>query len=183
MELGRRSSAGDARGGWRGSSRARECASRELRRSGLSLPRILRPSSRSHSDDRCHRRPRGAGRGRSQAGSPSASAFATSIPGRCTAPHVARDAAGNPLLRRRQARELARGHSWSASTSRAASRSPASTSPRRSAQSRIDRLVPVVARHPAVRTVMRERQRELADLGDAVIEGRTSARSSARTRT
>jgi cytidylate kinase len=39
-------------------------------------------------------------------------------------------------------------------------------------QARIDRLVPVVARHPEVRTVMRERQRELADLGDAVIEGR-----------
>src|SRR6266480_8019097 len=39
-------------------------------------------------------------------------------------------------------------------------------------QSRIDRLVPVVARHPEVRTVMRERQRELSELGDAVIEGR-----------
>jgi cytidylate kinase len=39
-------------------------------------------------------------------------------------------------------------------------------------QSRIDRLVPVVARHTEVRTVMRERQRELAELGDAVIEGR-----------
>ena len=39
-------------------------------------------------------------------------------------------------------------------------------------QSRIDRLVPVVARHPAVRTIMRDRQRELAELGDAVIEGR-----------
>jgi cytidylate kinase len=38
--------------------------------------------------------------------------------------------------------------------------------------SRIDRMVPVVARHPEVREVMRERQRELADLGDAVIEGR-----------
>ena len=37
---------------------------------------------------------------------------------------------------------------------------------------RIDRLVPVVARHPAVRVVMRERQRELADVGDAVVEGR-----------
>jgi cytidylate kinase len=36
----------------------------------------------------------------------------------------------------------------------------------------IDRLVPVVARHPEVRRVMRERQRELADAGDAVIEGR-----------
>jgi cytidylate kinase len=36
----------------------------------------------------------------------------------------------------------------------------------------IDRLVPVVARHPEVRTVMRGRQRELADLGNAVIEGR-----------
>jgi CMP/dCMP kinase len=39
-------------------------------------------------------------------------------------------------------------------------------------QSRIDRLVPVVARHTEVREVMRERQRELAELGDAVIEGR-----------
>ena len=36
----------------------------------------------------------------------------------------------------------------------------------------IDRLVPVVARHPEVRTVMRERQRELAADGDVVIEGR-----------
>jgi cytidylate kinase len=36
----------------------------------------------------------------------------------------------------------------------------------------IDRLVPVVARHPEVREVMRERQRELAQEGDAVIEGR-----------
>jgi cytidylate kinase len=38
--------------------------------------------------------------------------------------------------------------------------------------SRIDRMVPVVARHHEVREVMRERQRELADLGNAVIEGR-----------
>jgi CMP/dCMP kinase len=38
--------------------------------------------------------------------------------------------------------------------------------------SRIDRMVPVVARHPEVREVMRERQRELAELGNAVIEGR-----------
>jgi CMP/dCMP kinase len=36
----------------------------------------------------------------------------------------------------------------------------------------IDRLVPVVARHPEVREVMRERQRELAQDGDVVIEGR-----------
>jgi cytidylate kinase len=36
----------------------------------------------------------------------------------------------------------------------------------------IDRLVPTVARHPQVRGVMRQRQRELADLGNAVIEGR-----------
>jgi len=35
----------------------------------------------------------------------------------------------------------------------------------------IDSLVPVVARHPAVRAVMRARQQELAD-GDVVIEGR-----------
>jgi cytidylate kinase len=39
-------------------------------------------------------------------------------------------------------------------------------------QAEIDRLVPIVARHPEVRTVMRRRQRELADLGNAVIEGR-----------
>jgi cytidylate kinase len=39
-------------------------------------------------------------------------------------------------------------------------------------QARIDRVVPVVARHPAVREVMRDRQRELAELGNAVIEGR-----------
>jgi CMP/dCMP kinase len=36
----------------------------------------------------------------------------------------------------------------------------------------IDRAVPVVARHQAVRDVMRERQRQLAQLGNAVIEGR-----------
>jgi CMP/dCMP kinase len=37
---------------------------------------------------------------------------------------------------------------------------------------RIDRMVPVVARHHDVREVMRERQRELAAHGDVVIEGR-----------
>jgi cytidylate kinase len=36
----------------------------------------------------------------------------------------------------------------------------------------IDRLVPVVARHPPVREVMRERQRALGAEGNAVIEGR-----------
>lgn len=39
-------------------------------------------------------------------------------------------------------------------------------------KSRIDRMVPVVARHPDVRRVMRERQRELGDRGNAVMEGR-----------
>jgi len=39
-------------------------------------------------------------------------------------------------------------------------------------QTRIDRTVPVVARHPAVRAVMRERQRALGTEGDVVIEGR-----------
>ncbi|HXY84962.1 MAG TPA: (d)CMP kinase [Gaiellaceae bacterium] len=39
-------------------------------------------------------------------------------------------------------------------------------------QTRIDRTVPVVARHPAVRAVMRERQRALGAEGDVVIEGR-----------
>jgi cytidylate kinase len=36
-------------------------------------------------------------------------------------------------------------------------------------QTRVDRMVPVVARHSEVREVMRERQRELAAIGDAVI--------------
>ena len=36
----------------------------------------------------------------------------------------------------------------------------------------IDRIVSSVARHPEVREVMRERQRELGAQGDAVIEGR-----------
>jgi CMP/dCMP kinase len=36
----------------------------------------------------------------------------------------------------------------------------------------IDRVVSAVARHPDVRAVMRDRQRELAQQGDAVIEGR-----------
>jgi cytidylate kinase len=39
-------------------------------------------------------------------------------------------------------------------------------------KSDIDRMVPVVARHPQVRSVMRERQRELAEDGNVVIEGR-----------
>jgi CMP/dCMP kinase len=37
---------------------------------------------------------------------------------------------------------------------------------------RIDRVVSTVARHAEVREVMRERQRELSEQGDAVIEGR-----------
>jgi cytidylate kinase len=37
---------------------------------------------------------------------------------------------------------------------------------------RVDRMVPVVARNPQVRTVMRDRQRELGGEGDVVIEGR-----------
>ena len=36
----------------------------------------------------------------------------------------------------------------------------------------IDKLVPVVARHPAVREVMRGRQRQLGNDGNVVIEGR-----------
>ena len=39
-------------------------------------------------------------------------------------------------------------------------------------QSRIDRMVPVVARHHDVREVMRERQRALGAEGNVVIEGR-----------
>ena len=39
-------------------------------------------------------------------------------------------------------------------------------------ETRVDRMVPVVARHHAVREVMRDRQRELGRDGDVVIEGR-----------
>jgi cytidylate kinase len=39
-------------------------------------------------------------------------------------------------------------------------------------EQRIDRMVPVVAKHSGVREVMRERQRELGREGDVVIEGR-----------
>ena len=39
-------------------------------------------------------------------------------------------------------------------------------------RTQVDRMVPVVARHPQVREVMRERQRELGHDGDVVIEGR-----------
>ena len=37
---------------------------------------------------------------------------------------------------------------------------------------RVDRMVPVVARHPAVREVMRDRQRQLGREGNVVMEGR-----------
>jgi CMP/dCMP kinase len=36
----------------------------------------------------------------------------------------------------------------------------------------VDRVVSTVARHPSVRSVMRDRQQELAHEGDAIIEGR-----------
>ena len=39
-------------------------------------------------------------------------------------------------------------------------------------EQRIDRMVPVVARHTTVREVMRDRQRQLGREGDVVIEGR-----------
>jgi len=39
-------------------------------------------------------------------------------------------------------------------------------------EQRIDRMVPVVARHASVREVMRDRQRELGREGNVVIEGR-----------
>jgi CMP/dCMP kinase len=39
-------------------------------------------------------------------------------------------------------------------------------------QPEIDKVVSSVARHPEVRELMRDRQRELAEQGDAVIEGR-----------
>ena len=39
-------------------------------------------------------------------------------------------------------------------------------------ETRVDRAVPIVAAHPEVRAVMRERQRQLASEADAVMEGR-----------
>jgi cytidylate kinase len=39
-------------------------------------------------------------------------------------------------------------------------------------EARIDRVVSTVAGHPSVRRIMRRRQRELAEVGDAVVEGR-----------
>ncbi len=39
-------------------------------------------------------------------------------------------------------------------------------------EARVDKVVSTVARHPAVRAVMRDRQRELAHEGDTVVEGR-----------
>jgi cytidylate kinase len=78
---------------------------------------------------------------------------------------------GIPLAEGETLGELARGHQVDLDESGRVSIAGADvTSAIR--QSRIDRLVPVVARHPEVRAVMRERQRELAELGDAVIEGR-----------
>jgi cytidylate kinase len=78
---------------------------------------------------------------------------------------------GIPLAEGEKLGELARGHQVDLDESGRVSIAGADvTSAIR--QSRIDRLVPVVARHPEVRAVMRERQRELAELGDAVIEGR-----------
>lgn len=41
---------------------------------------------------------------------------------------------------------------------------------------RIDRVVSMVARHPAVRSIMRDRQRTLAAEGNAVVEGRDIGR-------
>jgi cytidylate kinase len=78
---------------------------------------------------------------------------------------------GIPLAEGERLGELARGHQVDLDESGRVSIAGADvTSAIR--QSRIDRLVPVVARHPEVRAVMRERQRELAELSDAVIEGR-----------
>ena len=79
-------------------------------------------------------------------------------------------------------RGLPLGEGRCSASSRARTRSPSTTAGRvfiagtdvtaAIRQVRVDRMVPVVASHPEVREVMRERQRELADQGDAVIEGR-----------
>ena len=85
---------------------------------------------------------------------------------------MARHAGGDRPRRGRaagRARPARTGSSW---TSRDGSRSPAATSPRRSGSpesTASSRSSPATRRS---REVMRERQRELAELGDAVIEGR-----------
>ena len=141
---------------------------------GGKLPRLLRaarprgrPATRTD-DDRRHRRAR---RGRQEHGraalSPSGSASAISTRARCTArSRGSRSATASPLddgaalgalarenpvdVRRRGPR-LDRGRGRHVGDPRA----------------EIDRIVPVVARHPAVREVMRERQRELGRRGDS----------------
>ena len=138
------------------------------------LPRLLRAAGLgSHNDDRRHRRAGGAGK----------STVARRLAERLGFRYLDTGAMyraltwlarqrGVPLGERRRSSASSRrehpvsfdeqGRVWIADTDVTASIRKAD----------IDRLVPVVARHPAVREVMRERQRELADDGDVVIEGR-----------
>ena len=163
----------DARGGRRARLRATAWSSRGPSRSRYQLPRLLRPPRPcERCDDRRHRRP---GRGRQEhRRAPARRAARLSLPRhgrdvprrspgwRCeTRPTsaTATRSAGSP------------GRTRSASTTRVACSSPGRRH-RRDPTARIDRVGPDVARHQEVREVMRERQRELADEGDVVIEGR-----------
>ena len=74
--------------------------------------------------------------------------------------------------RRAGARSSSRASTRSSSATAAASRSRGTTSRREIREPEIDSAVPIVARHPEVREVMRERQRALGEQGDSVIEGR-----------
>ena len=110
-------------------------------------------------------------RARSPASSRSGSASTTSTPGRCIGltwlairealPLAEGDALGD-LARRNPVTFDTVGRVFIAETD--------VTSAIR--QSRIDRMVPVVARHHDVREVMRQRQRVLGHQGNVVIEGR-----------
>ena len=68
--------------------------------------------------------------------------------------------------------ELAREHPGRVRRGRAASRSRGHDVTAEIREPEIDSAVPIVARHPEVREVMRERQRALGEQGDSVIEGR-----------
>ncbi len=114
-------------------------------------------------------------RARSHVGSPAASVFATSTPVRCTArlTWLALERAV-PLGDGEALGALALSNPVSFTGSRVAIAGEDVTEGIRAAG--IDRTVSTVARHEAVRRVMRARQRELAAEGAAVVEGRDIGR-------
>ena len=136
------------------------------------LAAARKPSSRLRRDDRCDRRARRCGE---EHGRPRRRGAArVPLPrhrGDVPRPHLARAARGRPLddgpalaaLAHERPVVFGEGQTvWIADEDVTT----------RIRQPEIDASVPVVARHPEVREVMRERQRELGRRSDAVIEGR-----------